>query len=125
MAPYNYYDPELCAKIGRCADTSGNIVLVSMQLGQPISESTVRGFNKTYCSALVKPDMLTQLQGWNTDCAVATKYNNPELFHTHGSSVVLGKKYTNSVLGGNGSGEVKSYPSSAVSSKSIFNCEEE
>ena len=92
MAPYNYYDSELCAKIGKYADTSGNI--------------------RSYCEEiLVKPDVLTQLQGWNTDCAVATKYNNPALLHTHGGSFVLGKKHTNSILGGNGSGEVKSYPS--------------
>ena len=46
--------------------------------------------------------------------AVATgivEYNYSTLFHNYGSSVVLGKKYTNSILGGNGSGEVKDYPS--------------
>ena len=45
--------------------------------------------------------------------AVATgivEYNYSTLFHTYVSPVVLGKRYTNSVLGGNGSGEVKSYP---------------
>ena len=45
--------------------------------------------------------------------AVATgivEYDNPA-FTLMGGPVVLGKKYTNSVLGGNVSGEVKSYPS--------------
>ena len=64
--------------------------------------------------------------------AVATgrvENNYSALFHTHGGAVVLGKKCTNSILGGNGSGEVKSYPSctddSGVSSRSNFNCERE
>ncbi len=54
---YNHYDPELRAKIGKHAATFGNIAAVkkfSEQLGKPISESTVRGFKKAYCSALSK-----------------------------------------------------------------------
>ena len=52
---YSYYDPELRAKTGKYAATSGNAAAVrkfSEQLGKPISESTVRGFKKAYCSAL-------------------------------------------------------------------------
>ena len=41
---YNYYDPELRAKIGKYAATSGNKAAVnkfSKEMGKPISESTV------------------------------------------------------------------------------------
>ena len=54
---YNYYDPELRAKIGKYAATSGNKAAVnkfSKELGKPISESTVHGFKKAHCSALSK-----------------------------------------------------------------------
>ena len=54
---YNYYDPELHTKIGKYAATSGNKAAVnkfSEKLGKPISESTVRGLKKAYCSALSK-----------------------------------------------------------------------
>ena len=64
--------------------------------------------------------------------AVATgivEYYHSALFHSYGGPVVFGKKYTESILGGNGSGEVKSYPSCTddfgVSSRSSFNCERE
>ena len=46
--------------------------------------------------------------------AVATgivEYNHSTLLYTYGGPVVLGKKYTNSILGGNGSSEAKSYTS--------------
>ena len=56
---YNYYDPELRTKIGKYmyAATSGNKAAVnkfSEELGKPISESTVHGLKKAYCSALSK-----------------------------------------------------------------------
>ena len=50
---YYYYNPELCAKVGKYANTSGKVSAVK-KLGKPISESTVCGFNKAYCSAMSK-----------------------------------------------------------------------
>ena len=50
-----YYDPELRAKIGKFAATSGNKAAVekfSKELGRPVSESTVRGMKKAYYIAL-------------------------------------------------------------------------
>ena len=52
---YNNYDPELRAKIGKYAATSGNAAALkkfSEQLGKPISESTVGGFKKAHCLVL-------------------------------------------------------------------------
>ncbi len=52
---YNYYHPELRAKVGKYAAISGNKSAVdkfSVEIGKPISESTVHGFKKAYCSAL-------------------------------------------------------------------------
>ena len=52
---YNYYDPELRAKIGKFAATSGNKAAMekySKELGRPVSESTVRGMKKAYYAAL-------------------------------------------------------------------------
>ena len=73
--------------------------------------------------------MLTQWQGWNKDCAVTTKFNNPALLHTHGGSVVLGK---NSILERMGLVKRKATKAarklpddSGVSSRSSFNCEGE
>ena len=52
---YNYYDPELRAKIGKFAATSGNkagMEKYSKELGRPVSESTVRGMKKAYYAPL-------------------------------------------------------------------------
>ena len=49
---YNNYNPELRAKRGKYAATSGNAAAAknfSEQLGKPISENTVRGFKKAFC----------------------------------------------------------------------------
>ena len=61
--------------------------------------------------------------------AVATgivEYNHSTLLYTYGGPVVLGKKYTNSILGGNGSGEAKSYTSCKKASWSgpVVNCDQ-
>ena len=50
-----HYDPELRAKIGKFAATSGNKAAVakfSKELGRPVSESTIRGMKKVYYWAL-------------------------------------------------------------------------
>ena len=52
---YNFYSPELRAKIGKCAAESENQAAVrklSAELGKPISESKVRGIKKAYYKAL-------------------------------------------------------------------------
>ena len=56
---YNYYDPELRAKIGKFAATSGNKAAVekfSKELDRPVSESTVRGMKKAYLALKYKKD---------------------------------------------------------------------
>ena len=48
---HHYYDPELRAKIGKFAATSGNKAAVekfSKELGRPVSKGTVRGMKKAY-----------------------------------------------------------------------------
>ena len=52
---YYYYNPELRAKIGKFVATSGNKAAMEkylIELGRPVSESTVRGMKKAYYAAL-------------------------------------------------------------------------
>ena len=54
---YNYYDPDLRAKIGRYAAENGNKAAVSRfstELGQVIPESNVRGMKSNYLRMLEK-----------------------------------------------------------------------
>ena len=73
---YNYYDPELRAKIGKFAATSGNKAAVgkfSKELDRPVSESTVRGMKKAYYLALKHKRASNPARAWFARTATPTR----------------------------------------------------
>ena len=77
---YNYYDPELRAKIGKYAATFGN-------------KAAVNKFKLRLAGGIVNRAIVIAAANG------IVEYHNPALLHTHGGPVVLGKKWADSLLG--------------------------